>query len=122
MELAFGILCAAGLIGLGLALRYLRGAAASPAHAAIPALHGMVGTAGLAVLLAVLNRPHPPSAMGTAGFGDISAALLVLALLLGLAVALAAWRGRRPAGAVVGAHAGLAIAGLVMLLALIVLG
>jgi hypothetical protein len=121
-ELAFGILSAAGLIGLGLALRYLRGPAAPPSDPAVPALHGAVGTAGLAVLLAALNRPRLPNALGTAGFGDISAALLVLALLLGLAIALAAWRGRRPAGALVGAHAGLAIAGLVMLLALVALG
>jgi hypothetical protein len=60
--------------------------------------------------------------MGTAGFGDVSAALLVFALLLGLVIGRAAWRGRRPAGALIGAHAGAAVAGLVVLLALIALG
>jgi hypothetical protein len=124
-ELAFAILCAAALIGLGLAVRYMRGATARPARptiASIPAVHGAVGAAGLAVLLATLGRPRPPTAMGTAGFGATSAALLGLALLLGLFIAATIWRGRRPAGALIGAHAGFAIAGLVVLLALIVLG
>ncbi|MGC2524752.1 MAG: hypothetical protein WA417_19290, partial [Stellaceae bacterium] len=64
------------------------------------------------------GRPH----MGTAGFRTTSAALLAAALLLGLVMARAAWRRRRPAGMLVGAHAGFAIAGLVLLLALLVLG
>jgi hypothetical protein len=121
-DLAFAVLCAAALIGVGLAVRYLRGSTARPARPTIPAVHGAVGAAGLAVLLAAHGRQRPPSAMGTAGFGATSAALLGLALLLGLVIAAALWRGRRPAGALVGAHAGFAIAGLVVLLALIVLG
>jgi hypothetical protein len=123
--LAFVILCAAALIGLGLAVRYLRAPTSRPARptiASIPAVHGAVGAAGLAVLLATRGRPRPPSAMGTAEFGAASAALLGLALLLGLFIAATIWRGRRPAGALIGAHAGFAIAGLVVLLALIVLG
>ncbi len=122
IALAFVILCAGTLIGLGLALVYLRGPGARPPHRAVPALHGAVGAAGLVVLLAALSRPQPHSVMGTAGFGGASAALLVFALLLGLAIGRAAWRGRRPAGALVGAHAGVALASLVLLLALIVLG
>jgi hypothetical protein len=47
--------------------------------------------------------------------------LLGLALLLGLVTIPAVWRRRRAAGALVGAHAGLAIAGLVMLLTLVAL-
>ena len=124
-ELAFVILCAAALIGLGLAMRYLRGLTARrarPTIGSIPAVHGAVGAAGLAVLLAARARPRPPTEMGTAGFGATSAALLGLALVLGLFIAAAMWRGRRPAGVLVGAHAGFAIAGLVVLLALIVLG
>jgi len=124
-EFAFVILCAAALIGLGLAVRYLRGPTARPARptiGSIPAVHGAVGAAGLAVLLAALGRPRPPAAMGTAGFGATSAALLGLALFLGLFIAATIWRGRRPAGALIGAHAGFAIAGLVVLLARIVLG
>ncbi len=59
---------------------------------------------------------------GPAGFGRISAALLALALVLGLGIAWASWRGQRPAGALVGAHAAVAIAGLVVLWALLALG
>jgi hypothetical protein len=124
-ELAFVILCAAALIGLGLAVRYMRGPTARPARptiGSIPAVHGAVGAAGLAVLLAALGRPRPPAAMGTAGFAATSAALLGLALFLGFFIAATIWRGRRPAGALIGAHAGFAIAGLVVLLARIVLG
>ncbi len=122
MELAFGLLCGAGLIGLALALLYLRGPGAPPPHPAIAALHGGIGAASLAVLLLALDRGQRHRAMGTAGFGRTAAALLALALVLGLSIAVAAWRRRRPAGALVGAHAGLAIAGLVMLWALLALG
>ncbi|HEY3911497.1 MAG TPA: hypothetical protein VGM07_16655 [Stellaceae bacterium] len=122
IELAFGILCAAGLVGLVLALIYLRGPGVAPPHPAIPAVHGGIGAVSLAVLLTALDRGRRHHAMGTAGFGRTAAGLLALALVLGLAIAVAAWRRRRPAGALVGAHAGLAIAGLVLLWALIALG
>lgn len=122
IELALGISCAAGLIGLALALLYLRGPGTRALHPAIPALHGAVGAASLAVLLLALGGGRPPGRMGTAGFGRTAAALLAAALALGLSMAVAAWRGRRPSGALVGAHAGLAIAGLVVLWALIALG
>jgi hypothetical protein len=122
IELAFGVLCAAALIGLGLALVYLQGRAAKPPHPAVAALHGVVGATSLVILLAALSRPQPHDVMGAAGFGGVSAALLVLALVLGLAIGTAAWRGRRPSGALVGAHAGFAVAALVMMLALIALG
>jgi hypothetical protein len=120
--LAFGILCAAALLGLALAVSYLRRSPARPHRAAVAVLHGAAGTAGLAVLLAALRGAPPRDAMGTAQFGQIGAALLAAALVLGLAIAWAAWRQRRAPGALVGAHAGLAVAGLVVLLALVALG
>ena len=122
IELALAILCIAALIGAALAVGYLRRPAARPARRALPACHGAVGAAGLAVLLAALGRGLPRSAMGTAGFGRTSAALVAFALVLGLAIASASWRGRRPAGALVGVHAAAAIAGLVVLWALLELG
>lgn len=121
LTLAFALLCGAALFGAALAIRYLAGTGAKPPPAALPPVHGTLGAAGLAVLILALRRGLPESSLDTAGFGPIAAALLGSALALGLATAPAAWRQRRPAGTLVGAHAGLAIAGLVMLLTLVAL-
>lgn len=121
-RLAFGILCVTALLGLALAISYLRGSSVRSRRAAVAALHGAAGAAGLAVLLAGLSAAPPQDAMGTAQFGKIGAALFAAALALGLAIAWAAWRQRRAPSALVGAHAGLAIAGLVVLMALVALG
>jgi uncharacterized BrkB/YihY/UPF0761 family membrane protein len=120
LGLAFALLCAAVLIGAGLAVAYLRGPQATPLHRAVPLLHGLLGGASFAVLLAALRQGLPQTGMGTSGFGTISAVLLGLALMFGLALGL---RGRyhRPPGALVGAHASLAIAGFVVLLTLFAL-
>jgi hypothetical protein len=121
LTLAFALLCGAALLGAALAIRYVAGTAALPLPAALPPLHGVLGTAGLAALILALRRGMPWSSLGTAGFGPSAAALLGLALTLGLVTIAAAWRRRRPPGVLVGAHAGLAIAGLVMLLTLLAL-
>lgn len=121
LTLALSLLCGAALLGAALAIRYVAGAAALPLPAALPPLHGVLGVAGLAALILALRRGLPESNLGTAEFGRSAAALLGLALALGLVTIAAAWRRRRPAGALVGAHAGLAIAGLVMLLTLVAL-
>jgi hypothetical protein len=115
LRLAFGLLCAAAAIGGGLAVVYLRD---RPTPQALAALHGILGAASLALLLAAMRRGLPAHGMGTAGFGPTAAALLALALTLGFFFAL---RRRRPAGALVGAHAGVAIAALVLLLTLVAL-
>ena len=122
LRLALGLCCAAAAIGGGLAVHYARGPQVKQAPVAVPVLHGALGAASLATLLLALRRGLPASADGTAGFGAIAAGLLGLALLLGLVLAHAAWRKRRPAGVLVGGHAGLAIAGLVVLLTLVALG
>jgi hypothetical protein len=116
LPLAFGLLCAAAALGGGLWLVYLQGRALPPR---IAALHGIIGAAGLALLTAALSRGLPSSGMGTAGFAPTAALLLAPALALGLSFAL---RRGRPNGALVGAHAGLAIAALVLLLSLVALG
>jgi len=92
------------------------------AHWAVTLGHGALGTAGLGVLLAGLLQGVPPSRMGTAGFGPAAAVLLALALALGILIALASFGRRRPAAALVAVHASLAIAGLVVLWALVSLG
>jgi len=121
LTLAFALLCGAALVGAALAIGYLAAKSAVPISAALPAVHALLGTTGLAVLILALRGGLPRSDRGTAGFGPIAAGLLGLALALGVVLAQATWRRRRPAGPLVGAHAGLAIAGLVMLLALVAL-
>lgn len=121
-RLAFGILCVAAALGLTLAFSYMRRSPARRRRLAVAALHGALGILGLAVLLAAVSGKQPQDAMGTAQFGRIGAALFAAALVLGLAIGWTAWRRRRAPGALIGAHAGLAIAGLVVLLALVALG
>ncbi len=121
LTFAFGLVCAAALFGAALAIRFLAGTGARPLPAALPPLHGAIGTAGFGVLILALRRGLPAGHFGTGGFGPIAAVLLGSALALGLAMAPAAWRRHRPAGTLVGTHAGLAIAGLVVLLALLAL-
>lgn len=120
LDLAFLLLCAAVLVGLGLAVAYLRGPQAKPPPRALPFVHGTLGGASLAALIAALRQGLPPTGMGTSGFGMIGAGLLGLALAFGLALGLQG-RYHRPPGAVVGVHASLAIAGFVVLLTLFAL-
>jgi len=122
LALAFTLLCAASLIGAVFAVRYLGGAQRPPPPAAAQALHGVLGAASLAALALALRSGVPQSSRGTAGFGAASAGFLAAALLLGVLLALAAWRRRRPNELLVGGHAASAIAALIMLLALLVLG
>lgn len=84
--------------------------------------HGALGTAGFGVLAAGLWQGVPVSGMGTAGFGPGAAVLFGLALALGISIALASFGRRRPAATLVAVHASLAIAGLVVLWALVSLG
>ena len=121
LALAFIVVCGAAAIGGWLAIAYLNGASTTPPHAVIRVAHAAFGISGLALLLFALERRRPPAGMGTGGFGVIAGGLLALALGVGLSLARASWRQRRPAAVLVGAHTSLAIAGLVMLLALIAL-
>ena len=122
LDLAFAILCAAVLSGSALAILYARGAQPWLPHRAAPPIHGALGAAGLAALIAALLHGMPPSHMGTGGFAPLAAGLLAAAFCLGLALAFLSWRRGRSAGALVGTHASLAVAGFVLLLAFLALG
>lgn len=118
LELALALLAAAAGAGGMLALSYLRG----PQHP-MPALwagagHGLLGLAGLALLLAAVLAAGPEAApAGARGFGRAAVVLLGLAAGLGMLIQWLRVRGRRPHGVVIGTHASLAIFGLVILLA-----
>lgn len=122
LRVAVGLLCAAAASGGALAVVYLRGRETPRPPAALIAAHPTLGAAGLAVLILALWRGLPNTGMGTSGFGPTAAALLAPALLFGLRLAWMAWRRRRPSELLVFTHAGLAIAGLVLLLALVAVG
>lgn len=81
------------------------------------ALHSLLGAAGLAMLVPVLQGPPRGAAMGVGSFGATAAVLLAAALLAGLGVWLA--RRRRPGlvAFAVGVHATLAVSGFVLLAA-----
>jgi hypothetical protein len=115
MGTAFYLCCAAVTLGCVLAVPYLRGAARRVPWP-IGVVHGALGGAGLAALLLMLRNGLPPSAMGTTGFVPAAAMLLGIALLLGLVIGLTR---RRPPGALVAVHASVAIAGFVVLWAVV---
>jgi hypothetical protein len=81
------------------------------------AVHGLVGLAGFFFLLPVLGGPPRGVASGAGQFGAIAACLLGAGLLLGGWVVVARFRRRQPSTMVLGLHATLAVAGLVMLAA-----
>ena len=115
-----------------LGLTALLGAALAILHTGLPGvprpswalggLHGVLGAAGLAVLVVALWRQPGAAAaarakMGTGGFGAAAAWVLGLALLAGLGPILARIRRAPISGLVIGLHATLAIMGVVILAA-----
>ncbi len=107
---------AAGTI---LALWHLRatdGSGQPPLAAGIA--HGIVGTAGLAILGFALRGPARGVGAGVGSFGSTAALLFAGAVLTGVATLLA----RRRKSIVMAVHAGIAITGYVLLLAWNALG
>jgi hypothetical protein len=128
LPVSFGLITAAALFGSGLALLHLRpaGEACGKPVARMPpwpfgALHGALGAGGFAALLVTLQGPPRGVAYGVGSFGIFAAILLALALLAGLFLLGALWRGRR-AGFLIAVHAGLAVTGFAILAAYTLLG
>jgi hypothetical protein len=124
LPVSFGLMTAAVLLGSVLALLHLRPAGRTPRRTPpwpFGALHGAIGASGFAALLAALQGPPRGVAFGVGPFGLFAAALLALALLAGLFLLGALRLGRR-ASFLIAVHAGLAIAGFVILAAYTLLG
>jgi hypothetical protein len=113
---AFLILALAVALGTVLAVLHLRTTVLPAAPWQLAALHGAIGVSGLGCLLLSLRGASRGVDQGVASFGAISAALLTMAALAGIAVMLTHWRKRR-AGALIGLHATLAISAFVVLAA-----
>ena len=79
--------------------------------------HGALGAAGFVVLLLGMGGPSRGAAMGAQNFGAIAAGLVGFALALGLLILAARSRRRAPGPLLLGLHATLAVAGVVMLAA-----
>lgn len=112
---AFALLAVAVLLGALLALAYLREGAAPP-PLPLGVLHGLLGVGGLTVLALALRGPPRGVVQGTGSFGTIAAVLIATAAVAGLAQLAMRLRGRRLPGALIGAHATLAVGGFIILL------
>ncbi len=111
-----GLLTAAA--ALGVALIVISQVAANYARLRWPGfLHGALGIAAFALLLAGLRGPARGVADGAGSFGGLAAVMVGIALLLGLVLFGARMRRSPPSMLVVGLHATIAVGGLVMLAA-----
>ena len=120
LQLAFIVVLIAGALGGGLAVWHLRPHAAPPW--ALGALHGVLGVAGLVLLLLALRGPPRGVAEGVAGFGTVAVVLLAIALIAGLAVLAAHLRRRAIGGLLIAIHASVAITAIVVLAAYVLVG
>jgi hypothetical protein len=119
---AFAILGAALLLGSVLAVLHLREPGAARPPRRFGALHGLLGIAGFLALLLALRGPARGLETGTASFGLIAAALVGLALLAGGGILATRLLRRRLPGALLGIHATLAVGGVVILAAYVLVG
>jgi hypothetical protein len=121
LTVSFVVLLTTALLGGVLAALHLRETMAPPSWS-LGALHGLIGMSGLITLLIALRGPPRGEAMGVGGFGRAAAVLLALALLAGVAILVARLRDRQVPGLAVGLHATIAVSGLVILAAYVLIG
>jgi hypothetical protein len=120
--LSFSVLVAAALLGSCLAALHLPTGKAMLPGWPLGLLHGLLGAAGLVMLLLALRGPPRGEAMGVGPFGRIAAVLLAMALLAGLATLAVRLRYGRVPGLAIGIHATIAISGVVILAAYTLVG
>lgn len=127
LDVAFALLAFAAALGAFLALLREGDALRAVAKAlsrygrGLGLIHGGLGGTGLLVLLAALYVGAIRPAAGVAGFDVIAAWLLGIAFIFGVSILTTLRAGRSPS-ALIAIHAALAISGVVVLMALVVLG
>lgn len=121
MTIALIFLLLAASLGAYLAIGFLRGVPPPAGGVVLGLVHGVIGAAGLLELFVALGSVRNLATYGLSGFGTGAEVLLCLTILLGLAVAIPAWSGRRPSGLVVGVHASAAITALALVAAIVIL-
>jgi len=119
--LAFALLLTTALFGGVLAALHLR-TEPRPPGPIYGAIHGLIGIAGVVALLLALRGPPRGAAMGVGDFGRVAAALLAIALLPAIPIVFVRLRHRRIPGLVIGAHAMIAVSGVVILAAYTLVG
>jgi len=98
-----------------LALSHLRGVQFR--RPLIGIAHGLIGFAGLCLLILALQGPRRGDAMGVGSFGTVAAVLFGVALTFGPFVPLLMKRSAGFARVILAAHATIAITGFVLFLA-----
>ena len=121
LTVATVVLGLALVIGTTAAVSWLRRDGRPPASWLATA-HGIAAVAGFGLLVAALAGTQRGAATGTQSFGMIAALLLGATALIGLAMLAIHVLKRRVAGALVGSHATLAVAGFVILAVYAMLG
>lgn len=122
LVLAFILLTIAVLVGSALAVLHLHSEGAAIAPWPFAVLHGLLAIVGLCCLALSLRGPPRGLEQGTASFGKIATALIILAALAGIGLLAGRVLKRRIAGITVGIHATLAVAGFVILAAYVFSG
>lgn len=109
------VLIGAVTLGALVAVVQLQAPGRPPIPWAVALLHGVLGAAGLAMVLAAPAVAHGGAATGTTGFRATAVVLLLVALGLGMLILWTRIRRRPLSFTLVGVHALFAISGVVML-------
>lgn len=116
MSLAFWIVTLAVVMGASLSVLFLR--PVWPRSVWLAAIHGLVGTGGLVLLVLALNTPDSRAdALGVGAFAKFAAVVIGAAWLLGLGLAFWPFRKPRNRGLLIAVHASLAVFGYVLFMA-----
>jgi Ca2+/H+ antiporter len=114
--------CDEDVRGPWLGAMHLRSGTVATSGWPLGASHGTLGVIGLILLLLALRGPPHGEAMGVGPFGRIAAVLIAMALLAGLAILVGRLRHCRVSSLIIGAHATIAVTGVVILAAYALLG